>query len=96
MAVGLGELICDFTMKTNSMKGMKLPRLLLKEEKNSQGKAPHITGWIITQNKTLEVSRESKDEKGKKTPNWLTETSCVSSGTKCWRIQWEFEKDKLN
>lgn len=44
MAVGLGELICDFTMKTNSMKGMKLPRLLLKEEKNSQGKAPHITG----------------------------------------------------
>lgn len=39
MAVGFGELICDFTMKTNSVKGMKLPRLLLKGRKELGGKS---------------------------------------------------------
>lgn len=39
MAVGLGELICDFTMKTNSVKGMKLPRLLLKGRKELAGES---------------------------------------------------------
>lgn len=39
MAVGLGGLICDFTMKINSVKGMKLPRLLLKGRKELAGKS---------------------------------------------------------
>lgn len=68
--------VCECTLQMNNVKGIKLAGIWHSEkEKKSQGKAPCITGWIITSNKTQGNSRESTDENGKK--NWLTKTSYV-------------------